>query len=84
VESYIHRIGRTGRAGGKGLAITLVAPKDRMYLEMIEKGINLSLERRTMEGNQARDSQASVQGNRQRKGSKTPQSNQSRGNRRSR
>jgi ATP-dependent RNA helicase DeaD len=79
VESYIHRIGRTGRAGGKGLAITLVAPKDRMYLEMIEKGINLSLERYTMEGNQARDSQASVQGNRQRKGSKTPQSNQSRG-----
>lgn len=46
VESYIHRIGRTGRAGGKGLAITFVSPKDRMYLEMIEKGIQLKIEKR--------------------------------------
>jgi ATP-dependent RNA helicase DeaD len=44
VESYIHRIGRTGRAGDEGLAITLYAAKDRMFLEMIEKGINLSIE----------------------------------------
>lgn len=49
VESYIHRIGRTGRAGDKGVAITLVAPKDRNYLEMIEKGIKQSIERRTIE-----------------------------------
>lgn len=48
VESYIHRIGRTGRAGDKGLAVTLVAPKDRMYLEMIEKGINFSIKKRVM------------------------------------
>lgn len=48
-ESYIHRIGRTGRAGETGLAITLVAPKDRIYLEMIEKGINLSIEKRAVE-----------------------------------
>ncbi|KYD07843.1 DEAD/DEAH box helicase [Heyndrickxia sporothermodurans] len=45
VESYIHRIGRTGRAGGKGMAITFVAPKDRSYLEMIEKGINHKIEK---------------------------------------
>ncbi|OEH86456.1 DEAD/DEAH box helicase [Desulfuribacillus stibiiarsenatis] len=44
-ESYIHRIGRTGRAGGKGLAITLVAPKDKMYLDIIEKGIDMQVER---------------------------------------
>jgi ATP-dependent RNA helicase DeaD len=49
VESYIHRIGRTGRAGGKGLAITLVAPKDRPYLEIIEKGINQSIEKKRIE-----------------------------------
>ncbi|SFH98287.1 ATP-dependent RNA helicase DeaD [Bacillus sp. 71mf] len=49
VESYIHRIGRTGRAGGSGLAITLVAPKDKMYLQQIEKGINASLQRQVVE-----------------------------------
>lgn len=45
VESYIHRIGRTGRAGQKGTAITFATPKDRSYLEMIEKGIKLSLKK---------------------------------------
>jgi ATP-dependent RNA helicase DeaD len=48
-ESYIHRIGRTGRAGEQGLAVTLAAPKDRMYLELIEKGIRLTLERKTIQ-----------------------------------
>ncbi|MGV3465692.1 MAG: DEAD/DEAH box helicase [Heyndrickxia sp.] len=50
VESYIHRIGRTGRAGGTGLALTLVAPKDRSYLEMIEKGIHLKIEKKMLDG----------------------------------
>ncbi|MBH0231133.1 DEAD/DEAH box helicase [Halobacillus yeomjeoni] len=45
-ESYIHRIGRTGRAGGKGLAITFAAPKDRPYLRQIEKNIDQKIERR--------------------------------------
>lgn len=45
VESYIHRIGRTGRAGGEGLAVTFAAPKDRKYLELIEKGIKLTLKK---------------------------------------
>ncbi len=49
VESYIHRIGRTGRAGGQGLAITFVAPKDRQYLSLIEKGINFSIKKLDME-----------------------------------
>ncbi|MBM7095458.1 DEAD/DEAH box helicase [Bacillus sp. H-16] len=43
VESYVHRIGRTGRAGNDGLAVTLVAPKDRMHLDLIEKGIGFSI-----------------------------------------
>ncbi|MEY8348270.1 DEAD/DEAH box helicase [Bacillus cereus] len=49
VESYIHRIGRTGRAGGSGLAITFVAPKDEMHLKEIEKGIGTTLQRQELE-----------------------------------
>ncbi|WJQ81366.1 DEAD/DEAH box helicase [Brevibacillus brevis] len=49
VDSYIHRIGRTGRAKEKGTAFTLVAPKDWGQLREIEEGINLSLERREMD-----------------------------------
>ncbi len=49
-ESYIHRIGRTGRAGQTGIAITLVTPKDREFLRVIEQGIKISLEKRRVEG----------------------------------
>lgn len=45
VESYIHRIGRTGRAGERGKAITFAAPKDRDFLNMIEKGTNQKIEK---------------------------------------
>ncbi|WP_226665480.1 DEAD/DEAH box helicase [Metabacillus litoralis] len=50
VESYVHRIGRTGRAGGKGIAYTLVAPKDMDFLRMIEKGVNLTIEKQVIKG----------------------------------
>ena len=36
-EDYVHRIGRTGRAGATGLAISLVAPSDSRLLVEIEK-----------------------------------------------
>ncbi len=36
-EDYVHRIGRTGRAGAKGVAISLVAPDEEKYLKEIEK-----------------------------------------------
>ncbi len=38
-EDYVHRIGRTGRAGKTGTAITLVSPADGKYLAAIEKMI---------------------------------------------
>ena len=50
VESYVHRIGRTGRAGGDGMAITLVDPKDLEFLRMIEKGIHQRLEIQVIKG----------------------------------
>lgn len=36
-EAYVHRIGRTGRAGRKGKAILFVAPRERRLLRSIEK-----------------------------------------------
>jgi ATP-dependent RNA helicase RhlE len=36
-EQYVHRIGRTARAGADGLAISLCAPDERAYLKDIEK-----------------------------------------------
>jgi ATP-dependent RNA helicase DeaD len=39
-ESYVHRIGRTGRAGQTGEALTLVTPGERRQLSMIEHGIH--------------------------------------------
>ncbi|GBD49332.1 DEAD/DEAH box helicase [Methylopila sp. Yamaguchi] len=43
-EDYVHRIGRTGRAGRSGVALTLVSPSDGKYLETIEKLIKTKLE----------------------------------------
>jgi ATP-dependent RNA helicase DeaD len=37
VESYVHRIGRTGRAGKTGTAISLITPAERWRLSRIEK-----------------------------------------------
>ena len=38
-EDYVHRIGRTGRAGRKGTALSIVSPGDEKYLAEIEKVI---------------------------------------------
>ncbi|MCY9657625.1 MULTISPECIES: DEAD/DEAH box helicase [Paenibacillus] len=42
-ESYIHRIGRTGRAGDTGVAVTFATQRDMPTIELIEKGIKMSL-----------------------------------------
>ena len=43
-ESYVHRIGRTGRAGRKGEAILFIAPRERNMLRIIERAIHQSIE----------------------------------------
>ncbi|WP_214630042.1 DEAD/DEAH box helicase [Paenibacillus agaridevorans] len=48
-EIYIHRIGRTGRAGHKGMAITLATPYDGSKLVLIEKGIQARLEHKAID-----------------------------------
>jgi superfamily II DNA/RNA helicase len=43
-EDYVHRIGRTGRAGASGLAVTFVAPSDTRLVADIEKLLKRKLE----------------------------------------
>ncbi|NRG18884.1 DEAD/DEAH box helicase [Rhizobiales bacterium] len=43
-EDYVHRIGRTGRAGRTGVALTIVTPGDRKYLDAIEKLIDQKID----------------------------------------
>src|SRR5919199_506835 len=44
-ESYVHRIGRTGRAGRTGVAVTLVTPRERRLLRIIERVTNSRIQR---------------------------------------
>ncbi len=43
-ETYVHRIGRSGRAGEKGNAISLCEPEENAYIRDIEKLINQKIE----------------------------------------
>lgn len=45
-ETYIHRIGRTGRAGEKGVAISLCSKDEREFLDRIEKLQGAKVDRR--------------------------------------
>lgn len=44
-EDYVHRIGRTGRAGHRGRAITLVTPNDELNMRTIERLTGQTVER---------------------------------------
>ena len=44
-EDYVHRIGRTARAGARGEGITFVTPKDKLRLDRIEKLLEKSIQR---------------------------------------
>ena len=48
-ESYIHRIGRTGRAARKGDAFTLITNEDRGMVRAIERLLNSTIERHTLD-----------------------------------
>ena len=48
LEAYIHRAGRTGRAGASGVAISLVNRLEKYTLDKIAKTFNISFEERTI------------------------------------
>ena len=43
VDTYVHRVGRTGRADECGTAVTLAAPEEVPALRVVERSLNLSL-----------------------------------------
>jgi len=49
-EDYVHRIGRTGRAGANGIAISFVSHSELSYLERIERFIGKRLPEQNIEG----------------------------------
>ncbi|MBO9491443.1 DEAD/DEAH box helicase [Endozoicomonas sp. G2_1] len=57
-EDYVHRVGRTGRAGKSGVAISLVSPKDEKFLGNIERLIGRRFERIVMPGYEFSQEQA--------------------------
>ena len=50
-EDFIHRVGRTGRAGAQGRASTLVSPAELLELREIERALKLRIERRDLGAN---------------------------------
>jgi ATP-dependent RNA helicase DeaD len=51
-DSYIHRIGRTGRAGKSGIAITLVNPREYNHLRLIERTAKTTIDRKKLPSSQ--------------------------------
>jgi ATP-dependent RNA helicase RhlE len=51
-EDFVHRVGRTGRAGARGLATTLVAGAEILELRNIERALKLRIPRSRMETQQ--------------------------------
>jgi ATP-dependent RNA helicase RhlE len=50
-EQYVHRIGRTARAGREGRAIALCAPDERPFLKDIERTIRMALDQQPLPAN---------------------------------
>lgn len=49
-EDYVHRIGRTGRAGASGLAVSLVSADETLFLKDIEKLIGFKIKTDILKG----------------------------------
>jgi ATP-dependent RNA helicase RhlE len=53
-ENFIHRVGRTGRAGGSGVASTLFVKEQRTDLFQLERALGIKMERLRADGTQTR------------------------------
>ncbi len=66
-KDYLHRTGRTGRAGARGLAVSLVGPREWNHMESIIRYLGLAVEPRAIAGMEAK-----FKGPRPTKGAKKP------------
>ncbi|MHA1264951.1 MAG: DEAD/DEAH box helicase [Candidatus Helarchaeota archaeon] len=45
IETYVHRIGRTGRMGKEGMAITFITPEDEHFITQVEQKYNIFIKK---------------------------------------
>ena len=57
-EDFVHRVGRTGRAGAQGKASTFFGHQDRHDLTKLERELSIRMERMTIEGELAREARS--------------------------
>ena len=50
VDWYVHRVGRTGRAGRDGMAVTLYTPEDLHWLHALEAKLGVKMEKQNLDG----------------------------------
>ena len=50
VDWYVHRVGRTGRAGNSGIAITLYTAEEVKWLKNIEEKLKMKMEKQNLDG----------------------------------
>ena len=67
-EDYVHRIGRTGRANKKGLALSFVSPSDREHLRKIERFTGMKIDTQVVAGMEPTKSEAAPEKKRKRSG----------------
>src|SRR5213078_3216610 len=84
-EDYVHRIGRTGRAGTEGEAVSFVSPEERPLMAAIERLMNRQVESRVIAGfepgtrstqpqeHEPREQRRQPQGQRRSQGQRQPQ-----------
>lgn len=77
-EDYVHRIGRTGRAGASGLAVSLVSADETTFLRDIEKLIGEKIPKEVLEGFEPDPNASTKPFNPQRRGKKPRQTYNSR------
>ena len=80
-EDYVHRIGRTGRAGANGVALSLVCAEETSYLASIEKLTKQRFKKEILEGFEPDPNASTVPpkqgGGRQQRGGSRPSNNRS-------